>query len=106
MRPRPTVLRRPALVLPGGQRHTGRQILVHALPVHAALAGLGHVGEDGVLADGGHGVGVGLGGGSWSHPEEAVLWVDGSEIAFKHDNRERQRMSKSITIWCDVFEHH
>ena len=77
----PTILGAPGLVLPGSDGDSLGQRLVHPLPVHAAVAGLGHVGEHGVLDDGGHGVGVGLGRGAGGHAEEAVLWVDGPQIA-------------------------
>ena len=72
-----TIARAPGLVLPGSEGHPLGQGLVHAFPVHTPVAGLRHVGEKGVLDDGCHGVGVGLDGGAWGDPEEAVLRVDG-----------------------------
>ncbi len=53
----------------------------HALPPDAALGGEGYVGEDGVFGEGGHGVGVGFGAGAGGYAEEAVLGIDGAELA-------------------------
>lgn len=50
----------PLFVLPGSDGDARGQRLIDAFPVHAAVAGLGHVGEDGVLSDGPDGVGVRL----------------------------------------------
>lgn len=73
--------------MPVGEGHSGRGG-VQALPPHAAVAGLAHVGEDGVLGDGGHGVRVGLVGGAGRHAEEAVLRVDGPQLPCGDASRE------------------
>src|SRR3974390_2300871 len=49
---------------------------VHAFPPHVAVLRQGHVGEDGVLGDGGHGVGVAGEVGARRHAEVTVLRVD------------------------------
>ena len=76
-----TIAGAPGLVLPGSEGDPLAQGLVHALPVYAPVAGLCHIGEEGVLDDGCHGVGVGLARGARGDPEEAVLRVDGPQVA-------------------------
>lgn len=66
--------------MPVGDGHSGRGG-VQALPPHSPVAGLAHVGEDGVLGDGGHGVRVGFVRGAGRDAEEAVLRVDGSQFS-------------------------
>lgn len=69
--------------MPGGDGDPFRNPLIDALPVDAAFAGLGHVGENGVTLDGMHGVGVGPSGRARGHPEEAVLGVDGTQATYR-----------------------
>lgn len=59
----------------------GGRLVGHALPPHAAVRGERHVGENGVLAQGRHGVRVGFVAGSWSDAKEAGLGVDGVEAS-------------------------
>lgn len=61
---------------------------VKALPPYSSIAGLANVGEHSVFGNGGHGVGVGLIRGAWSHTEETVLWVDSSKFTCR-DRRDK-----------------
>jgi len=54
----------------------GGALVGEPLPPDIIVLSEGHVGEDGVLADGFKGAGVGLVRGSRGHPEEAVFRVD------------------------------
>ena len=58
------------------------RILVQAFPPHGVVVQVvGHVGEDGALLGGNQSVGVGLHVGAGGHAEEAVLGVDGVQLA-------------------------
>ena len=59
----------------------GGRLVGHALPPDAALGRERDVGEDGVLRERGHGVGIGLCAGAGSDAEEAGLGIDGAELA-------------------------
>lgn len=67
----------PGLAQPGGDGDARRKRLVNALPVHATIAGLSHVGEKSVTLDCGHGIRIGGGRGARSHPKETILRIDG-----------------------------
>lgn len=69
----------PGLAQPGGDSDTRWKRLVDALPVHATVAGLSHIGEKSITLDCGHGIGIGGSRGTGGHPEEAILRVDGPE---------------------------
>ena len=56
--------------------------IFQALPEVAAVNGLAHVGEDGVLLEGPHGVGVCLHVCSWGNTEESGFRVDGTQLSF------------------------
>ena len=56
-------------------------LAVHSLPPHVAVLGHGDVGEDGVLGDGPHRVGIGGEVGPWRDAEVAVLGVHRPEPA-------------------------
>ena len=71
---------RPLLAVPVDDLTSGG-ILGQALPPDVTVLSLGNVGEDGVLVTGGQGIRVGLGGGAGGHTEEAVLGVDGVQLA-------------------------
>ena len=59
-----------------------RRILVQAFPPHGVVVQVvGHVGKDGALLGGDQSVGVGLHVGAGGHAEEAVLGVDGVQLA-------------------------
>lgn len=72
-----TIIRSPVLVLPRGDLDPSGQRLVNALPVDAAITGLGYVGEDGVSLDGLDSIGVGLHRGAGSNTKKSIFWVDG-----------------------------
>lgn len=72
------ILRAPLFVLPRGELDPGGQRLVDALPVESTVAGLGHIGEDGVPLDGLDGVGVGLHRGPRSNAKKSIFWVNSS----------------------------
>lgn len=69
----------PGFPQPRGDGDTWGKRLVDAFPVHTTIAGLGHVGEDCVALDCGHGIRVGGGRGARGHPEEAIFRVDSPE---------------------------
>lgn len=69
----------PGLAQPGGDGDSRWERLVNALPVHASITGLSHVGEKSVTLDCGHGIGIGGGRGTRSHPKETILRIDGPE---------------------------
>lgn len=58
---------------------------VQTFPPYSSVTGLADISEDGVLGDGGHGVGVGLVRGAGCDAKEAVLWVDGSQFTCRED---------------------
>lgn len=70
---------RPRLAEPIGDGDTGRGVF-HAFPVDAAVAGLRHVGEYGVLEYRVHGHRVGGLGRAGSHAEEPEFRVDGPQL--------------------------
>ena len=78
-----TILGVPLLALPGNELDARGQRLVNAFPVNAPIAGLGHIGEDGILLDGLDGIGVCLHRGSRSDTKKPVLWVDGPQVTWK-----------------------
>ena len=51
----------------------------HAFPPHVAVGGQRHVGEDGVLGQAVHGVGIGFPRRAGSHAEEAGFGIDGAQ---------------------------
>ncbi len=53
----------------------------HAFPPDVAVERHGAVGENGIVRDAEHGVGVRLHAGAGSHAEESVLGIDGVEAA-------------------------
>lgn len=72
---------------------------VKTLPPHASITGLANIGEHSVSGNGGHGIGVGLVGSTWSHTEETILWVDGSQFTCR-DRRVRYASSDLLLcIW-------
>ena len=52
----------------------------HPLPPHSSVISHGHVGEDRVFEDGGHGDGVALIAGAGRHTKEPILRVDRSQL--------------------------
>lgn len=56
---------------------------VESFPPHPSIAGLTNVGKHCVFGNGGHGVGVGLVWGAWSHTEKSVLWIDGPQFTYR-----------------------
>ena len=54
-------------------------LVLHSLPVEPTVSCLCHIGKDGVLLEGKHGVGVGLHVGARGNPKEATLGVNGTK---------------------------
>ena len=81
MRRLPTATGHPLLALPVDR--PGGRLVRHAFPPRPAVGREGHVGEDRVLRQRGHGVGIGLRAGAGRHAEEARLGVDGVEAAIR-----------------------
>ena len=57
--------------------------LAHAFPPHIAVVGQRHIGEDHVLVQAGHAVGVGQGVGAWGDAKVTRLGVDGAQSAVR-----------------------
>ena len=74
-------LGRPLIALPVGAFR--RRFISHAFPPNAAIRRESHVGEDGVLPQRGHGVGIGLVARSRCHTKESGLRIDRVEPSIR-----------------------